>query len=126
MALKKLINIDVIKKDLLIPRNVDYEQLFTINDRRTGSGVSFSGFASCKVTSKFKQNFESVSFAGTFSSTFTGSGVVTLSLTDTQTSNLSIGRYFYDVVSTLEFKTGEDENSDLQTVRLVQGQIIVE
>lgn len=123
---KQLVNIDTVEKDIIIPKGVDYEQSFTITDKNTGAGVSFSGFASCKVTSKFKQNFESVSFAGTFSSTFTGSGVVTLSLTDTQTSNLSIGRYFYDVVSTLEFKTGEDENSDLQTVRLVQGQIIVE
>ena len=122
----QLVNIDTVEKDIIIPKGVDYEQSFTITDKNTGAGVSFSGFASCKVTSKFKQNFESVSFAGTFSSTFTGSGVVTLSLTDTQTSNLSIGRYFYDVVSTLEFKTGEDENSDLQTVRLVQGQIIVE
>ena len=122
---KQLVNIDTVEKDIIIPKGVDYEQSFTITDKNS-SGVSFSGFASCKVTSKFKQNFESVSFAGTFSSTFTGSGVVTLSLTDTQTSNLSIGRYFYDVVSTLEFKTGEDENSDLQTVRLVQGQIIVE
>ena len=123
---KQLVNIDTVEKDIIIPKGVDYEQSFTITDKNTGAGVSFSGFASCKVTSKFKQNFESVSFAGTFSSTFTDSGVVTLSLTDTQTSNLSIGRYFYDVVSTLEFKTGEDENSDLQTVRLVQGQIIVE
>ena len=123
---KQLVNVDTIEKDIIIPKGVDYEQSFTITDKNTGAGVSFSGFASCKVTSKFKQNFESVSFAGTFSSTFTGSGVVTLSLTDTQTSNLSIGRYFYDVVSTLEFKTGADENSDLQTVRLVQGQIIVE
>ena len=123
---KQLVYVDTVEKDIIIPKGVDYEQSFTITDKNTGAGVSFSGFASCKVTSKFKQNFESVSFAGTFSSTFTGSGVVTLSLTDTQTSNLSIGRYFYDVVSTLEFKTGEDENSDLQTVRLVQGQIIVE
>ena len=46
MANKKLINIDVIKKDLMIPRNVDYEQLFTINDNSTGTGVSFSGFSS--------------------------------------------------------------------------------
>ena len=123
---KQLVDIDTIQKDIIIPKGVDYEQSFTITDKNTGTGVSFTGFASCKMDSKFKHNFESVSFAGTFSSTFTNSGVVTLSLTDTQTSNLSIGRYFYDVVSTLEFKTGADENSDLQTVRLVEGQIIVE
>ena len=123
---KQLVDIDTIEKDIIIPKGVDYEQSFTITDKNTGTGVSFTGFASCKIDSKFKQNFENVSFAGTFSSTFTNSGVVTLSLTDAQTSNLSVGRYFYDVVSTLEFKSGADENSDLQTVRLVEGQIIVE
>ena len=123
---KQLVDVDTIEKDIIIPKGVDYEQSFTITDKNTGAGVSFTGFASCRVTSKFKQNFESNSFAGTFGSTFTGSGVVTLSLTDTQTSNLSIGRYFYDVVSTLEFKSGADVPGELQTVRLVQGQIIVE
>jgi len=123
---KLLVNVDSIQKDLIIPKGVDYEQSFTITDKNTGAGVSFTGFSSCRVTSKFKQNYESVSFAGTFSSTFTNSGIVTLSLTDTQTSNLTVGRYFYDVVSTLEFKTSADANSELQTVRLVQGQIIVE
>ncbi len=123
---KQLVDIETIEKDIIIPKGSDYEQSFTIINKMTNIGVDFTGFASCKVDSKFKQNFESVSFAGTFSSTFTDSGVVTLSLTDTQTSNLSVGRYFYDVVSTLEFKTGADDNSDLHTVRLVQGQIIVE
>lgn len=84
---KQLVDIDTIEKDIIIPKGVDYEQSFTITDKNTGTGVSFTGFASCKMDSKFKQNFESVSFAGTFSSTFTNSGVVTLSLTDTQTSN---------------------------------------
>jgi len=123
---KLLVNVDSIQKDLIIPKGVDYEQSFTVTDKNTGAGVNFTGFNSCIVTSKFKQNYESVSFAGTFSSTFTNSGIVTLSLTDTQTSNLTVGRYFYDVVSTLEFKTSADANSELQTVRLVQGQIIVE
>tara|TARA_B100002019_G_scaffold41702_1_gene34886 strand:+ start:2640 stop:3017 length:378 start_codon:yes stop_codon:yes gene_type:complete len=123
---KQLVDIDVIEKDIIIPKGSDYEQSFTIINKMTNTGVDFTGFASCKIDSKFKQNFESVSFAGTFTPSFTDSGVVTLSLTDTQTTNLSVGRYFYDVVSTLEFKTGADENSDLHTVRLVQGQIIVE
>ena len=78
MALKKLIYIDVIKKDLLIPRNVDYEQLFTINDRRTGSGVSFSGFSSSILSSKVKQNPNSTGFAATFTATYSdaSSGVI--------------------------------------------------
>ena len=70
MANKKLINIDVIKKDLMIPRNVDYEQLFTINDNSTGTGVSFSGFSSSILTSKVKQNPNSTSFAATFTATY--------------------------------------------------------
>ena len=113
---KQLVNVDTVEKDIIIPKGVDYEQSFTITDKNTGAGVSFSGFASCKVTSKFKQNFESVSFAGTFSSTFTNSGVVTLSLTDTQTKAIDAGRYVYDVMITLADSTIEVVHSGIITV----------
>jgi len=128
MALKKLINIDVIKKDLLIPRNVDYEQLFTINDRRTGSGVSFSGFSSSILSSKVKQNPNSTGFAATFTTTYSdaSSGVIKLTLTADQTKALKSGRYFYDVVVINEDKPSADVAGDLHTERLVEGQLIVE
>ena len=70
MAVKKLINVDVIKKDLLIAKNVDYEQLFTITDKTTGSGVSFSGFTSSILTSRIKQHPNSTSVAATFTSSY--------------------------------------------------------
>ena len=114
---KQLVDIDTIEKDIIIPKGVDYEQSFTITDKNTGTGVSFTGFASCKIDSKFKQNFENVSFAGTFSSTFTNSGVVTLSLTSTQTTSLDAERYVYDLEIT--------QTSSGNVTRVIEGIITV-
>ena len=49
-----------------------------------------------------------------------------IGLTTTQTSALTEGRYFYDVVVINEDKPSADVAGDLHTERLVQGQIIVE
>ena len=128
MAVKKLINVTQIKKNLFIPRNVNYEQSFTIKDRLTGSGVSFSGFSSSILTSRIKQHPDSISVACTFSATYTdaSSGVLKLSLTPSQTNQLKSGRYFYDVVVINEDKPDADTAGDLHIERLVQGQVIVE
>ena len=128
MAVKKLINVTQIKKDLFIPRNVNYEQSFTIKDRLTGSGVSFSGFTSSILTSRIKQHPDSISVACTFSANYTdaSSGVLKLSLTPSQTNQLKSGRYFYDVVVINEDKPDADTAGDLHIERLVQGQVIVE
>tara|TARA_B100001109_G_scaffold246261_1_gene234809 strand:+ start:216 stop:602 length:387 start_codon:yes stop_codon:yes gene_type:complete len=128
MAVKKLINVTQIKKDLFIPRNVNYEESFTIKDRITGSGVSFSGFSSSILTSRIKQHPDSASIACTFTAAFTdaSSGVLKLSLTPTQTNQLKSGRYFYDCVIITEDKPNADTAGDLHIERLVQGQVIVE
>ena len=128
MATIKLIRIETIQKDLLIPRNVDYEQLFTITDQNTGSGVSFSGFSSSILTSRIKQNPDSSGYAATFTASYSdaSSGILKLELTAEQTKALKSGRYFYDVVVINEEKPDEDVAGDLHTERLVQGQIIVE
>jgi len=46
-------------------------------------------------------------------------------LTDVQTDAIKRGRYFYDVVLTIESKAGADDDSDLQTVRLAQGGVVI-
>tara|TARA_Y100001937_G_C7089094_1_gene316798 strand:+ start:935 stop:1321 length:387 start_codon:yes stop_codon:yes gene_type:complete len=128
MAVKKLINVDVIKKDLLIAKNVDYEQLFTITDKTTGSGVSFSGFTSSILTSRIKQHPNSTSVAATFTSSYSdaSSGIIKLELSDEETRDLKSGRYFYDVVVINEDKPDADVAGDLHTERLVEGQLILE
>ena len=128
MAVKKLINVTQIKKDLFIPRNVNYEESFTIKDRITGSGVSFSGFSSSILTSRIKQHPNSTSVAATFTSSYSdaSSGIIKLELSDEETRDLKSGRYFYDVVVINEDKPDADVAGDLHTERLVEGQLILE
>lgn len=127
MALIQLVDNETITESLVIPKGVDYQQLFTIRDTESNLPIDFSGFSSHVISSKIKQFPESVAFAATFTATFSDSsnGVVKIALTDVQTNALKRGRYFYDVVVILESKAGADTDSDIQTVRLAQGGVVV-
>lgn len=128
MALTNLHDHKKITENLVIPRGVNYQQLFTITDRFTKRAIDFSGFSSSVLSSKIKQYPESVSFAATFTSSFSNSsgGVVKLTLSDTETSKLSPGKYYYDVVLMVESKASADTDSDIYTARVAEGTIIVE
>jgi hypothetical protein len=128
MALIKLHDHKTITENLVIPRGVDYQQLFTVTDRFTKRAIDFSGFSSSVITSKIKQYPESVSFAATFTSSLSNSssGVIKLTLSDTETSKLSPGKYYYDIVMIVESKTSADTDSDTYIARLAEGTIIVE
>jgi len=128
MAILQVANIKTIKEDLVIPRGVDFEKLFSIIDRDDNAAFDFTGITSFAISSKVKQYPDDVSFACTFTANVSSpsTGVVKLTLTDTQVNTLSVGRYFYDVVVTLENKPSADVVGDLHTIRLAQGQIIVE
>ena len=128
MAILQVANIKTIKEDLVIPRGVDFEKLFSIIDRDDNAAFDFTGITSFAISSKVKQYPDDVSFACTFTANVSSpsTGVVKLTLTDTQVNTLSVGRYFYDVVVTLENKPNADVTGDLHTIRLAQGQIIVE
>lgn len=127
MSLIQLIDNEPITESLVIPKGVDYQQLFIIRDKESNLPIDFSGFTSHVITSKIKQFPESISFAATFTTSFEDSsnGVIKLTLSDIQTDSLKIGRYFYDVVIALEFKSSADTDSDIQTARLVQGGVVV-
>ena len=128
MAILQVANIKTIKEDLVIPRGVDFEKLFSIIDRDDNAAFDFTGVTSFAISSKVKQYPDDVSFACTFTANVSSpsTGVVKLTLTDTQVNTLSVGRYFYDIVVTLENKPSADVVGDLHTIRLAQGQIIVE
>ena len=133
MTIAKLANIKTINEDLVIPRGVDYQQLFTIIDRDDNAAFDFTtgtttGITSIAIGAKIKQYPGDVSFAGTFSVAFQSqtNGIIKISLTDTQVDKLKRGRYFYDVLVTLENKPDADEAGDLHSIRVAQGQIIVE
>jgi hypothetical protein len=127
MALIQLTDNETITESLVIPKGIDYQQLFTIRETESNLPIDFSGFSSHVMTSKIKQFPESVAFAATFTATFSdaANGVVKLVLTDVQTDAIKRGRYFYDVVLTIESKAGADDDSDLQTVRLAQGGVVI-
>ena len=128
MAILQVANIKTIKEDLVIPRGVDFEKLFSIIDRDDNAAFDFTGVTSFAISSKVKQYPDDVSFACTFPANVSSpsTGVIKLTLTDTQVNTLSVGRYFYDIVVTLENKPSADVVGDLHTIRLAQGQIIVE
>ena len=133
MTIAKLANIKTINEDLVIPRGVDYQQLFTIIDRDDNAAFDFTtgtttGITSIAIGAKIKQYPGDVSFACTFSVSFQSeaNGIIKLSLTDTQVNNLKSGRYFYDVLVTIESKLDADSIGELQSIRAAQGQIIVE
>jgi len=128
MAILQVANIKTIKEDLVIPRGVDFEKLFSIIDRDDNAAFDFTGVTSFAISSKVKQYPDDVSFACTFTANVSSpsTGVIKLTLTDTQVNTLSVGRYFYDIVVTLENKPSADVVGDLHTIRLAQGQIIVE
>ena len=127
MALIQLTDNETITESLVIPKGIDYQQLFTIRETESNLPIDFSGFSSHVMTSKIKQFPESVAFAATFTATFSdaANGVVKLVLTDVQTDAIKRGRYFYDVVLTIESKARADDDSDLQTVRLAQGGVVI-
>jgi len=128
MAITQVANIKTIKEDLIISKGVDFEKLFSIIDRDDNAAFDFTGITSFIVSSKVKQYPDDVAFACTFTANVSSpsTGLVKLTLTDTQVNALNIGRYFYDVVATLENKPDADVVGDIHTIRLAQGQIIVE
>jgi len=127
MALVKLIGNKKTTENLVIPKGVNYEQLFYVKDF-DGSAINISGFSSYAVRSEMKQYQESVSYAATFVTTISDAynGIVKISLSSSESSKLKVGRYFYDVILTVESKSGVDIDSDIQTVRVAEGTVVVE
>lgn len=128
MAIARIANIKTINEDLVIPKGADYQQLFTIIDRNDNAAFDFTGITSNVIGAKVKQYPSDVGFACTFTVSFqsAANGIIKLSLTDTQVNNLKSGRYFYDVLITLEKKLDSDTIGEMQSIRAAQGQIIVE
>jgi hypothetical protein len=100
--------------NLVLPQGTDFEQNFTLfND--DGTRLPLVG---CTLISKVRKHY-----AATGVTTFTTSildetqGVIRISLSKEQTSNLKPGRHYFDVLLT--------SSSDI-TTKVVEGMIIVE
>jgi len=86
MAVNPVINIS-------IPQGSDFSETF-VSAESDGSASNLAGYSG---TAKLKKHYgatESTSFSVSITSSI---GEVTISLTDTQTTNLEPGRYYYDV-----------------------------
>lgn len=100
-----------IKANLIIDQGTDYSTSITLTDD-DDNVVNLAGYTANAQIRKTYSSSNSVTFS---TSVVEAQGVITLSLTDTQTANIVPGRYVYDVIIT----TGNT------TTRIVEGIVTV-
>lgn len=85
-----------IKANLVIDQGADYSTTIRLTDDDENV-VSLTGYTASAQMRKTYTSSNAVNFTTTLGST---TGIVTLALSDTQTANLTPGRYVYDVLLT--------------------------
>ena len=99
--------------NLYIDQGTDYSITVDVTDS-AGDILNLSGYT---ASAQIRKTYSSSTVSETFATSIAEStGQVTLSLTDTQTSGLSSGRYVYDLNIT---------SSGGSTSRVIEGQAIV-
>lgn len=101
-----------IKANLIIDQGTDYSTSINLTDD-DGNIVNLSNYTANSQIRKTHSSSNAVTFGITLQSS---NGVVLLTLTDTQTANLTAGRYVYDVILT---------DSGNVTSRIVEGIVTV-
>lgn len=96
-----------VKTNLIINQKSNFKATILVRDSATSTAVDLSGFS---VVAKMKQTFESPDSSATVffcAIPDPTTGKIVMELTSTQTSNLRVGSYVYDVViqDTDNFKT---------------------
>lgn len=100
-----------IKANLIIDQGTDYSTSITLTDEDENV-VILEGYTANAQMRKTYSSSNSVTFTTAIAA---AQGVITLSLTDSQTANITPGRYVYDVILT----TGTT------TSRIVEGIVTV-
>lgn len=95
------------KVNLVVDQGTTFTTQITFNDEN-GNTINFSTYTGAAQLRKHYTSANSVSFGLTLGS----NGVITMSLTANQTSNLAAGRYVYDL---------EVKNSSNAITRLIEG-----
>lgn len=85
-----------IKANLIIDQGTDYVTSVNLTDA-DGNVVDLSGYT---ANSQIRKTYSSSNAVAFGTSLDAANGVITLSLTDSQTANLVAGRYVYDVIVT--------------------------
>tara|TARA_A200000159_G_scaffold159988_1_gene179434 strand:+ start:1166 stop:1498 length:333 start_codon:yes stop_codon:yes gene_type:complete len=99
--------------NIFIDQGTDFSITVDVTDT-SGGALNMSGYS---AAAQIRKTYGSSSVSSTFSTSIAeGTGQVTLSLTDTQTTALESGRYVYDLNVT---------SGGGQTTRVVEGQAIV-
>ena len=99
--------------NIFIDQGTDFSITVDVTDT-SGGALNMSGYS---ASAQIRKTYGSSSVSSTFSTSIAeGTGQVTLSLTDTQTTALESGRYVYDLNVT---------SGGGQTTRVVEGQAIV-
>jgi len=99
--------------NLYIDQGTDYSVTIDVTDS-SGDILDLTGYT---ASAQIRKTYSSSSVSATFSTSIAElAGQVTLSLTDTQTTGLSAGRYVYDLNITSGAGT---------TTRVVEGQAII-
>lgn len=99
--------------NLYIDQGTDFSITVDVTNA-DGSVLDLSGYS---AAAQMRKTYTSSTISATFSTSISeASGQVTLSLTDTQTTAISPGRYLYDLNIT---------SSGGQTSRVVEGQAII-
>ena len=80
--------------NIVIPQGADFSELFTSTES-DGSATNLTGYSAAAKIKKHPGASTSTSFSVSITAS---TGEVTISLTDTQTTSLNPGRYYYDVV----------------------------
>jgi len=99
-----------VKTNLVIDQGADFNSSFTFTDE-SDEPIDFTAFT---ANSQIRKTYTS-STAYNFQISLTNNGIITLSMNSATTSNLSAGRYVYDL---------EVESSGVRS-RLVEGTVIV-
>lgn len=100
------------KASLVIDQGSTFSTDLTLTDEN-GDPLNLAGYS---ANSQIRRWYTSSNVAATFTTSINvASGVVTLSLTANQTSNLTYGRYVYDV----------EINSGAEVSRIVEGIVTV-
>jgi len=82
--------------NIVIPQGTDFSELFTSTES-DGSASNLTGYTGAAKIKKHPGASTSTSFSVSITAL---TGEVTISLTDTQTTDLEPGRYYYDVYLT--------------------------
>ena len=99
--------------NIFIDQGTDFSITVDVSDS-AGTALEMTGYT---AAGQIRKTYSSSTASGTFTTAIAAaSGQVTLSLTDTETSAISAGRYVYDLNVT---------SSGGQTTRVVEGQAIV-